>query len=73
MMKEVTTRLSNCPYEIGDTVKFKPCNCVNASAGFGEELGRAVTATVVQIHEAHRWYRARYETPQGTRYETFKF
>ena len=73
MTKEVTIPLNNCPYKIGDIVKFKPCSCVNASAGFGEELGREVAGPVVQIHEEHRWYRASYETPQGTRHECFKF
>lgn len=41
--------------------------------GFGVMLDVKVTGTVVQIHEDHRWYRAAYESPQGTRYETFKF
>lgn len=50
-----------------------PCANFGAAAGFAGELSVEVTGTVVQVNEAHRWYRAAYETPQGTRYECFKF
>lgn len=63
----------NCPYDIGDEVRFKPCANLDKSAGFGDILGCEVTGKVVQVNEARRWYRAAYETPQGTRYECFKF
>lgn len=65
--------MSNCPYDLGNIVSFVPACCGQATAGFVGELTRNVSGPVVQIHEAHRWYRVRYETPQGTRYETFKF
>lgn len=58
---------------LGDVVKFKPCANVDKSAGFGEVLGVQVTGVIVQIHAEHRWYRAAYEMPTGTRYECFKF
>ena len=31
------------------------------------------TGTVVQIHEAHRWFRVQYECGSGTLHECFKF
>ena len=36
-------------------------------------LDVTVLGVVVQIHEAHRWYRAEYDTPMGVQHETFKF
>ena len=69
----MTTRLKSYPHKIGDAVKFKPCANVDKSAGFGDILGALVTGTVVQVNERNRWYRAAYETPQGTMYETFKY
>ena len=63
----------SCPYEVGDKFRFIPsCNAENTN-GFGEVLRVEVTGTVVQVHEAHRWYRASYDTPQGVQHETFKF
>ena len=58
---------------MGDKVRFHPCCSWGATAGFGEELGREVEGAVVQVNEEHRWYRAAYETPQGTAHEAFKF
>ena len=58
---------------MGDKRRFVPGTNVEKSAGFGEILGREVTGTVVQVHEAHRWARYAYETAQGTGYECFKF
>ena len=58
---------------LGAVVKFKPCANVDKSAGFGSVLNVKVPGTVVQIHAEHRWYRVAYETPQGTRYECFKY
>lgn len=54
-------------------MRFKPSANFGSTAGFGEDLTIEVTGVIVQIHAAHRWYRAAYETPQGTRYECFKF
>lgn len=65
--------MNPCPYEIGDQVKFKPSAYGDSTTGFGGELNVEAVGTVKQISDAHRWYRASYETPQGTRYETFKF
>ena len=32
-----------------------------------------ITGTVVQVHEAHRWFRVRYECGSGTLHECFKY
>lgn len=58
---------------MGDRLRFKPCANVDKTAGFGDILGCEVAGTVVQVNEERRWYRAAYETPQGTMYETFKY
>jgi len=61
------------PYEIGDRFRFIPtCNAENTN-GFGDVLRVEVTGTVERIHEEHRWYRARCNTPQGPQHETFKY
>lgn len=65
--------MSDCPYEIGDKLRFKPAAYGDCTTGFGGELNVEVTGTVEKTHEAHRWYRARYATPQGDAYECFKF
>ena len=63
-----------CPYEIGDTIRFKPAAYSTGVAGFGAELDVLVTGTVIQIHEEHRWYRVSWEMRPGcTGHETFKF
>ena len=62
-----------CPYEVGDRVRFQPCACWNATAGFAGELGAEVTGVVIQINAAHRWYRVEYELPGCIGHETFKF
>lgn len=69
----MTIPLNPCPYKIGDQVKFKPSAYGDSTTGFGGELNVEVAGKVVQINEPHHWYRAAYEPPQGTRYETFKF
>lgn len=65
--------MNPCPYDIGDQVKFKPAAYAESTASFGSALNVEVVGTVVQINEPHRWYRASYETPQGTCHETFKY
>lgn len=65
--------MSECPYEIGDKFRFKPAAYLAGTSGFGLELDVEVTGTVERVHEQHRWYRARYATPQGVQHETFKF
>ena len=69
----MTIPLSPCPYKVGDQVKFKPAAYAESTASFGGALNVVVIGTVEQIHEDHRWYRAAYETPQGTRHECFKY
>lgn len=65
--------MTPCPYDIGDTFRFKPSAYTGSTAYYGPALNAQVDGTVVQIHEAHRWYRASYDTPQGVQHETFKF
>ena len=65
--------MSDCPYEVGDKFRFKPAPYVDSPKGFGVMLDVTVLGIVVQIHEAHRWYRAQYDTPMGIQHETFKF
>lgn len=63
----------SCPYEVGDKFRFIPACCAEGTNGFGDVLRLKVTGTVERIHEEHRWYRAGYDTPQGVKYECFKF
>ena len=63
-----------CPVEIGDVIRFKPSAYFSGTAGLGMELDVIVTATVIQIHADHRWYRAEWRTPGGRILrESFKF
>lgn len=68
-MKEAISPL----VEIGDKIRFVPAANYDHSAGFGEILRNAVTGTVVQIHEAHQWYRVAYPMPGCIGHECFKF
>ena len=64
----------DCPVEIGDTVRFKPSAYFSGTAGLGMDLDVVVEATVIQIHEEHRWYRCEWRTPGGRILrESFKF
>lgn len=65
--------MTECPYQIGDKVRFKPSAYAESITIFGGALNVEVIGTVVQIHGDHHWYRASYETPQGTCFECFKF
>ena len=59
---------------VGDTVRFVPAANRGATAGFSGELNVRVEATVVLIHEDHRWYRTAWEICPGcTGHEYFKF
>ena len=70
----MTTPLtSDCPYEVGDRFRFKPSAYSAGVSPFGSDLDVVVLGTVERVHEAHRWYRASYDTPQGVQHETFKF
>lgn len=62
----------NAEIEVGDKVRFVPCANYDHSAGFADILMREVTGTVVQVHEAHRWYRVEYERGGARGYECFK-
>lgn len=65
---------AECPVEIGDTVRFKPSAYFSGTAGLGMELDVVVEATVIQIHEEHRWYRTEWRTAGGRILrESFKF
>lgn len=60
--------------EVGDKVKFTPAAYLGKSDGFCEDLTIEVTGEIVQVNEAHRWYRVRYEVRPGCiRFETFKY
>lgn len=70
----MTTPLtSECPYEVGDPVSFKPAAYFGGAESFGGNLDIKVHGTIERVHEAHRWYRAVYQTPQGPAFECFKF
>ena len=60
--------------EVGDKVKFTPAAYLGKSDGFCEDLTIEVTGEIVQVNEARRWYRVRYEVrPDCIRFETFKY
>ena len=58
---------------VGDSVSFKPAAYFGGAESFGGNLDIKVHGTVERVHEAHRWYRAVYQTPQGPAFECFKF
>lgn len=63
-----------CPVEIGQEIRFKPAAYFSGTSGLVTELDVIVTATVIQIHAEHRWYRAEWRTPGGRILrESFKF
>jgi hypothetical protein len=64
---------SECPYEVGDKVRFKPSAYASGCSPFGGNLDITVLGTVERVHEAHRWYRTCWDGPQGPMYECFKF
>lgn len=60
--------------EVGDKVKFTPAAYFGKTDGFCEYLDIEVTGEIVQVNEARRWYRVRYEVRPGCiRFETFKY
>ena len=62
--------------QIGVMVRFIPAANYDHSAGFYDILMREITGTVVQIHDAHRWYRVEYimgTKPGCIGHECFKF
>ena len=60
--------------EVGGKVKFTPAAYLGKTDGFCEDLTIEVTGEIVQVNEARRWYRVRYEVRPGCiRFETFKF
>ena len=65
---------AECPVEVGQEIRFKPAAYFNGTSGLVTELDVIVTATVIQIHAEHRWYRAEWRTPGGRILrESFKF
>ena len=64
---------SDCPYEVGDRFRFKPSAYSAGVSPFGSDLDVEVLGTVERVHEAHRWYRASWDGPQGPMFECFKF
>ena len=62
------------PPHIGDARRFVPAANYQATDGFAAVLSGEIAGIVVQIHEAHRWYRVRYEVRPGCiRFECFKY
>jgi len=61
--------------EIGDLKTFAPHGFYNFENPQQMRAAVKVTGTVVEIHQAHRWYRVRYQLPEGGPYyyECFKF
>ena len=59
--------------EVGGKVKFTPAAYLGKTDGFCEYLDIEVTGEIIQVNEARRWYRVRYEVRPGCiRFETFK-
>lgn len=61
---------------IGALVRFVPTACSVVEAGLTEHIVAAVTGTVAEIHEDHRWYRVAYymgSNPDCIGYECFKY
>ena len=66
--------MSECPYEVGDKLRFKPAAYFAGTSGYGSGLDVEVTGTVERVHERHRWYRVGYEVQPGCiGFETFKY
>ena len=60
--------------EVGDKVRFTPAAYLGKTDGFCEYLDIEVTGEIVQVNEARRCYRVRYEVRPGCiRFETFKY
>lgn len=62
------------PVKVGDTVRFIPAAFHTGTAGFGGDLRIEVQATVIFVHQDHRYYRAEWTMSPGcTGQECFKF
>lgn len=61
--------------EIGEKIRFRPCAWMENPERFSiAPAGRDVTGTIIEINEAHRWYRVAYPLgAAGTGHECFKF
>ena len=64
--------------EIGDRRTFVPAafegEHQQGLRAIRPEAEAEVTGTVVYVNEAHRWFRVRYETPDGgVQHESFKY
>lgn len=63
----------NAEIEVGDKWRFVPSANLDHSAGFGEILLREITGVVVEVNEAHRWFRVAFPCGTVTGHECFKF
>ena len=61
--------------EIGEKIRFRPCAWLENPERYSiAPAGRDVTGTIIEINEAHRWYRVAYPLGAcGTGHECFKF
>ena len=65
--------------EIGENRTFVPAAFDEGYQGsrlssIRPDVDLAVTGTVVYVNETHRWFRVRYETPDGgVQHESFKY
>ena len=54
-------------------MRFTPAAYLGKTDGFCEDLTITVTGEIVQVNEAHRWFRVEARCPGGVIRETFKF
>jgi hypothetical protein len=61
--------------EIGEKIRFRPFAWLENPEGYSiASVGRDVTGTIIEINEAHRWYRVAYPLgAAGTGHECFKY
>lgn len=61
--------------EIGEEIRFRPFAWLENPERYSiATVGRDVTGTIIQINEAHRWYRVAYPLgAAGTGHECFKY
>ena len=61
--------------EIGEKIRFRPCAWLENPERYSiAPAGRDVTGTIIEINEAHRWFRVAYPLgAAGTGHECFKY
>lgn len=65
----------DCPYQIGDKLRFTPTT-YSAAGGFGAQtldVQTTVTGRVILINGEHRFYRVEYKLPGCIGHECFKY